>query len=116
MNGARNTKSHDFELVSMPITPTAQGGAKEIDLDSMAHRRKLLIDNLADEASEIEVSSPDLNNKGVKTAQAFPSGQRSLSAYSLPSKSSGHANAEPPIDESGIVLTSGRQHSMADQV
>ena len=67
MSGARNSKSHDFEMVSMPATPNAQGGGvKDFDVDSMANRRKLLIDNLADEASEIEVSSPDLHNKGVK--------------------------------------------------
>jgi hypothetical protein len=67
MSGARNSKSHDFEMVSMPATPNAtKGGAKEFDVDSMAHRRKLLIDNLADEASEMEQTSPDLDAKVVR--------------------------------------------------
>ena len=59
MSGARNGKSHDFEMVRMPATPVAK---KADDIDSMAHRRKLLIDNLADEAS-IGVSSPDITNR-----------------------------------------------------
>jgi hypothetical protein len=59
MSGVRNAKSHDFEMVPMPATP---GAKKADDVDSMAHRRKLLIDNLADEAS-IGVSSPDITNR-----------------------------------------------------
>ena len=35
MSGARNGKSHDFEMVQMPATP----GARADDDDSMAHRR-----------------------------------------------------------------------------
>jgi hypothetical protein len=36
VSGTDNAKKHDFEMVTMPITPNGKDG---IDGDSMAHRR-----------------------------------------------------------------------------